>query len=173
MGTRRRPSCFDPGRQQRAAGLGVPAARGPCQRWFLRGFTMLSMPLSCFAFLSARFSRIDLPTFLAAEPLGDFPDIGITPFLACDTRHPTPFYLFIQPSQNRPTQPPPPALRRGLVIFGAEYKNIKLMILLIWAWRRNFRNCRRKTTHSTPEFSELRGQLFTVAEPSPGRGRTK
>jgi hypothetical protein len=36
--------------------------------------------VSFLAFLSARFSRIDFPDFLASALLGDFPDIGITPF---------------------------------------------------------------------------------------------
>ncbi|MFC4396640.1 hypothetical protein [Arthrobacter sedimenti] len=56
---------------------------------------------SVLALFSARFSRIDLPTFLAAPLLGDFPDIGITPFFACVTRYHTHFYFFIQ-SCKRP-----------------------------------------------------------------------
>jgi lipopolysaccharide export LptBFGC system permease protein LptF len=50
------------------------------QRWFLRGFAKRSL-VSVFAFLSALFSRIDFPAFLALPLLGDFPDNGITAFL--------------------------------------------------------------------------------------------
>jgi hypothetical protein len=66
------------------------------QRWFLRGFMKLSSLFSLFALFSARFSRMDLPAFLALPFLGDFPDIGITPFLARVTQYHTHFYFLSQ-----------------------------------------------------------------------------
>ena len=72
------------------------AARWHGQRWFLRGFVKFSSLFSLFALFSARFSRIDLPTFLAAPLFGDFPDIGITPFFACVTRYHTHFNFLCQ-----------------------------------------------------------------------------
>lgn len=77
----------------RSPGAGRPLA---CQRWFLRGFTKLSSRLLFLALFSARFSRMDLPAFFAASLLGDFPDIGITPFFACVTRYHTHLYFFSQ-----------------------------------------------------------------------------
>lgn len=51
-----------------------------CYRWFLRGFAnSVSLELF-FAFLSARFSKMDFPDFFAPKLLGDFPDTEITTF---------------------------------------------------------------------------------------------
>jgi hypothetical protein len=56
---------------------------------------------SFLALLSALFSRIDLPAFLAAPLFGDFPDIGITPFYAL--RYPIPYLLlFFMPVLEKP-----------------------------------------------------------------------
>jgi hypothetical protein len=67
----------------------------------LRGFTKEISLFSVFALLSALFSRIDLPAFLAALLFGDFPDIGITPFHAL--RYPIPYLLlFIYPVPDKP-----------------------------------------------------------------------
>jgi hypothetical protein len=48
---------------------------------------------------------MDFPAFLLAPPRGDFPDIGITPFYACDTRYHTCFYFLCQ-SAEFPQNPP-------------------------------------------------------------------
>jgi hypothetical protein len=66
----------------------------------LRGFAKLSSLFSFLALLSALFWRIDLPAFLAAPLLGDFPDIGITPFFACVTQYHTCFYFLSQSCKN-------------------------------------------------------------------------
>ncbi|WP_457963702.1 hypothetical protein M1E17_20075 [Arthrobacter sp. D1-29] len=76
----------------------------------MRGFIELISLFSLFAFLSARFSRIDLPTFLAALLLGDFPDIGITPFYALPYPIPYPL-LFFMPVPKKPGQRRPGAAR--------------------------------------------------------------
>ncbi|WP_458779677.1 hypothetical protein [Arthrobacter sp. D3-16] len=67
----------------------------------MRGFTKLIPLFSFLALLSALFSRIDLPAFLAALLFGDFPDIGITPFYAL--RYPIPYLLlFFMPVLKKP-----------------------------------------------------------------------
>jgi hypothetical protein len=67
----------------------------------LRGFAKFSSLFSFLALLSARFSRIVLPVFFAAPLLGDFPDIGITPFYAL--RYPIPYLLlFFNPVRQKP-----------------------------------------------------------------------
>jgi hypothetical protein len=67
----------------------------------LRGFAKLSSLFSFLALLSALLSRIDLPAFLAAPLLGDFPDIGITPFFACVTQYHTYLYFLSQSAELR------------------------------------------------------------------------
>jgi hypothetical protein len=79
----------------------------------LRGFKNLFSLFSLLAFLSALFSRIDLPTFLAAPLLGDFPDIGITPFHAL--RYPIPYLLlFFYPVLQKPRHAAPYARPCGV-----------------------------------------------------------
>ncbi|WP_181762498.1 hypothetical protein [Pseudarthrobacter sp. B4EP4b] len=86
----------------------------------MRGFAKLSSLFSLLALLSALFSRIDLPAFLAAPLLGDFPDIGITPFFACVTQYHTYFYFLSQSCETGATpqqRSRSPRLSRGFGLF--------------------------------------------------------
>jgi hypothetical protein len=69
----------------------------------LRGFAKLISLFSLLALLSARFSRIDLPAFLAAPPLGDFPDIRNHAFLCFALPDTIPAFIFYASPSKTPS----------------------------------------------------------------------
>lgn len=91
---------------------------GDSYLWFLRGFTNSDSLDSAFAFLSARFCRIDFPCFFTPALLSDFPDNGITTFHS-DTHYHTHLKYLIQSGPRR--RAARQGARRNCFKFGTGY----------------------------------------------------